>query len=88
MRDFSIESYYSHFREYKEMMVMFTALELTQIGKALVLQEKSVARLAAKEGQPDTVAMEYRKVGAQIGELLKKVGMEIMKLEDAAKPKK
>lgn len=52
---------------------MFTVSELKVLGSALLVQEKSVLRLAAKEGQPDTVAAEYRKVAAEIQMLLRKV---------------
>lgn len=65
-------------------MMMFSLKELLAIAKALVMQEKSVQRLAAKEGQPETVAIEYRKVGQEISELFKKVNAEINKLEVAA----
>lgn len=64
---------------------MFTKSELVNICKALVLQEKSVQRLAAKEGQPDSVAVEYRKVGVEIGDLLKKCSVELSKLEQVKK---
>lgn len=60
---------------------MFTKNELAVIAKALVTQEKSVQRLAAKEGQPDSVAAEYRKVGVAIGDVMKKVSVELSKLE-------
>lgn len=52
---------------------VFTVAELKVLGSALLVQEKSVLRLAAKEGQPDTVAAEYRKVAAEIQMLLRKV---------------
>lgn len=52
---------------------MFNKSELHVIGTALVMQIKSVLRMAAKPGQPDTVAAEYRKVSKQIDDLLKKV---------------
>lgn len=64
---------------------MFTKSELLVISKALVVQEKSVQRLAAKEGQPDSVAAEYRKVGVEIGEVMKKVSVELSKLEQVKK---
>ena len=57
---------------------MFTVTELKDIAKALVLQEKSVQRLAQKEGQPDSVAAEYRKVGVAVADLIKKVNAEIV----------
>lgn len=60
---------------------MFTKEELVGIGSALVIQEKSVNRLAAKEGQPQSVAVEYRKVAGEVANLIKKVNQEILKLE-------
>lgn len=60
---------------------MFTKVEMMAIARALVVQEKSVQRLAAKEGQPESVAAEYRKVGAEIADLIKKVNIEIHKVE-------
>lgn len=63
---------------------MFSKNELVVIGKALVMQEKSVLRLAGKDEQPESVAAEYRKVAVEIGELLKKVQYEIVQ---ADKPK-
>lgn len=60
---------------------MFSKQQLIQIGKALVMQEKSVLRLAGKEEQPDSVAAEYRKVAADIGDLMKIVQLEIVKLD-------
>lgn len=84
--------YYSYTVNYDGLIGeydMFTKNELVNIGKALVLQEKSVQRLAAKEGQPDSVAVEYRKVAVEIGDLLKKVTIELSKMEqDAKKPVK
>lgn len=64
---------------------MFSKEELVQIANALVMQEKSVNRLAARDGQPPTVAVEYRSVAAVIAGLLKKVNMEIHKLEQVKK---
>jgi len=52
---------------------MFTNVELGQIASALMLQRKSVQRLAAKEGQPEAVADEYRKVDAALAKLYDKV---------------
>lgn len=52
---------------------MFTKSELMDIALALMVQSKSVGRLAAKEGQPESVAIEYRKVGSRIDSLYKKV---------------
>lgn len=67
---------------------MFTIAELKVLGSALLVQEKSVLRLAAKEGQPDTVAAEYRKVASEIQTLLRKVAAEVDKLVEAGKVKK
>lgn len=52
---------------------MFTKSELAVIAAALVMQLKSVLRMAAKPGQPETVAVEYRKVAHSIDQLYKKV---------------
>lgn len=60
---------------------MFTKAELKVIAGALVVQEKSVNRLAAKEGQPESVAQEYRKVAVEIAEVMKKVNLEQSKLD-------
>jgi hypothetical protein len=51
--------------------------QLKVIAAALVVQEKSVNRLAAKEGQPESVAAEYRKVSQEIGEVMKIVIRDI-----------
>lgn len=64
---------------------MFTLDELKQIGAALVLQEKSVMRLSQKEGQPESVAAEYRKVAGVIAALLRKVSTEQDKLAQVKK---
>lgn len=61
--------------------IVFSKSEMMAILRALVVQEKSVQRLAAKEGQPDSVAQEYRKVGAEIADLIKKVNLELHKVE-------
>lgn len=49
--------------------------------------EKSVQRLAAKDGQPETVAVEYRKVGSEIADCVKSFTLQIhaMEAEIAAK---
>lgn len=60
---------------------MFNKYDLVMILKALVLQEKSVLRLAGKDEQPESVAAEYRKVASEIAELMKKCNLEIAKLE-------
>lgn len=64
---------------------MFTLPQLIAIRSALTVQHKSVLRLAAKEGQPESVAAEYRKVGQEVTELFNAVGAEIVKMEQAAK---
>lgn len=64
---------------------MFTVAELRVIASALIVQSKSVARLAAKDGQPEPVAAEYRKVGAEILSVQKKVDQELDKLVASAK---
>lgn len=43
--------------------------------------EKSAQRLAAKEGQPDKVAAEYRVFAVQIAALIKRVQAELVGLE-------
>lgn len=67
---------------------MFQLDALRVIKAALTVQAKSVGRLAAKEGQPESVAAEYRKVGQEIIEVFKVVDAEIVKAEQAAKGKK
>ena len=59
---------------------MFTRKELVSIQAALKVQQASVTRLAAKEGQPDSVAAEYRKVSGEIADLQRKVQVEVDKL--------
>lgn len=69
---------------------MFTLNELLVIRQALVVQKKSVERLSNKEGQPESVAAEYRKVGAEILGVQNHLDMEVRKLQEveAAKNKK
>ena len=64
---------------------MFDLKQIAVIKAALVVQSKSVMRLAAKEGQPESVAQEYRKVGQEIAEVFKVVEAEQVKLEQLAK---
>lgn len=59
---------------------MFTKAEFSVILAALTVQSKSVMRLAAKEGQPESVAAEYRKVGSEIADVYRKVQAEMDKL--------
>lgn len=60
---------------------MFSKKELDVISRALMVQLKSVERLSAKEGQPETVALEYKKVAGEIVALMRKVNDEIVKSE-------
>lgn len=60
---------------------MFALNELLIIRSSLVVQSKSVQRLAAKEGQPESVALEYRKVFDDISSVMKHVEMEITKIQ-------
>ena len=63
----------------------FTLDELKVIAGALVVQEKSVMRLAAKEGQPENVAAEYRKVRGEIEKVMRKVIMQVDELTQVKK---
>lgn len=64
---------------------MFNKVQLVMIGKALVQAEKSASRLAARDGQPESVAAEYRKFGADVGDLIKFVNIELVKMDAAKK---
>lgn len=64
---------------------MFSKEELAMIAKALEMAERSAARLAAKEGQPETVAEEYRKYQGAVIALSRKV---VMAMDEARAPKK
>ena len=64
---------------------MFNRKELDVISRALVVQLKSVERLSAKEGQPETVALEYKKVAGEIVSLLRKVNDEIVSASQVKK---
>lgn len=57
----------------KRVFPLLNDQEWKMVVQALVAMEKSVQRLAAKEGQPDSVAAEYRKVGQQIAGLMRKL---------------
>ena len=59
----------------------YTLKDLKTISAALVVQEKSVIRLAAKEGQPESVAVEYRKVAQEISSVMKKVAADLSEKE-------
>lgn len=59
---------------------MFTIDEFNQIRVALMMAQKSAQRLSNREGQPVSVAVEYRAVIARIGILIVKVDEEIKKL--------
>lgn len=67
---------------------MFNKNQLKTIAAALVVQEKSVNRLAAKEGQPESVAAEYRKVAVEIAAVMKAVNAELAGMESDKKSKK
>lgn len=62
---------------------MFSLNDLLVMRAALVVQRKSVERLAAKEGQPETVAAEYRKVGNDIIAVQNRVDAEVRRLQEA-----
>lgn len=55
-----------------KIVVEMSKDEQKQVVTALVMQQKSVMRLSAKEGQPESVAAEYRKVAKSIDDLLKR----------------
>lgn len=59
---------------------MFTAAELKFIVSALAMAAKSAQRLANREGQPESVAAEYRKVLADQSQLLRKAQVELDKM--------
>lgn len=59
---------------------MFTAVELKMIATALSMSAKSAQRLAARDGQPETVAAEYRKVLGETAVLQRKVLAELDKI--------
>ena len=52
---------------------MFTIAELKHIVAGLTMSAKSASRLANREGQPESVAMEYRRVIGEVSEVHKKV---------------
>lgn len=62
---------------------MFTKSQLLMIRSALTVQQKSVQRLANKEGQPESVAAEYRKVDGDIRMVQQFVDAEVRKLDEA-----
>lgn len=62
---------------------MFNLQELTILGKALILMQKSLARLAAKDEQPESVANEFRKVQTEVATVGKKVADEMFKIQSA-----
>lgn len=53
-------------------MVKLDQSEMRVVVNALVMMEKSVSRLAAKEGQPEGVKSEYLKARSEIVSLLRK----------------
>lgn len=64
---------------------MFSVEELKMIVSGLQMAVKSAQRLANREGQPETVAAEYRKVNAEMALLLRKAQLEMDKAAKAAK---
>lgn len=62
-------------------MAQFTKADLSAILGALTVQRKSVQRLAAKEGQPESVANEYRKVDVELSRVMDKVTREYASME-------
>lgn len=63
----------------------FTKSQLLVVEKALSLAEKSASRLAAREGQPEAVAAEYRRYGVEVAQLIKDVQSEIVALDRQVK---
>lgn len=59
--------------------------ELMVVAKALIGMEKSVERLAAKDGQPEGVVKEYLKVKVEINELMRKVNAELLAADKGKK---
>lgn len=66
---------------------MFTATELKRIVTALTMAAKSAQRLANREGQPESVAAEYRRVLAEDSVLVRKAQVELDKLSAVKAPK-
>lgn len=60
---------------------MFSLAELKLIRGALIASEKSVMRLANKEGQPDNVVAEYRKSRVEISNVIKHVEQDYVEQE-------
>lgn len=66
---------------------MFNANELARIVVALTMAAKSAQRLANREGQPASVAAEYRRVLAEDSVLVRKAQTELDKLSAVKAPK-
>lgn len=64
---------------------MFNAQELQVIVNALGMAAKSAQRLSAREGQPESVAAEYRKVIGEVAAIQRKALTELDKLKAAKK---
>lgn len=64
---------------------MFTLPELQLIVNALAMSAKSAQRLSAREGQPESVAAEYRKVIGEVSAVQRKALTEMDKLKAPAK---
>lgn len=69
----------------KGELVMFSLEEWNDVAAAMVVQIKSVERLARKEGQPDSVANEYRNVHRRLLDVSAKVVAERDKVAAIAK---
>lgn len=54
--------------------IVFDTVELKVVRNAVIQYEKSVLRMAAKPGQPDGVAAEYRRTAEFIGNVIRKLG--------------
>lgn len=67
--------------------VMFSLSELRLIRQSLTLNEKSVIRLANKEGQPDGVVSEFRKTRDAIMACMRHVEQDYVEQEAAEKLK-
>jgi len=57
-----------------DKQVGFDAAELRILRFALVQFEKSILRAAAKPGQPENVAAEFRKSAETVSNLIRKMG--------------
>ena len=60
---------------------MFSLNELKLIRSALIAMEKSVMRLANKDGQPENVVTEYRKSRVEVSNTIKHVEQDYVEQE-------